>query len=247
MVPIALLPLLHRSQLRLSGLRHGHFDVNEDGRKCEVEKKGGGVGKEQEKLTPLRSVAFYLPDIAMFFSNIAYVTMFYVLPARMVKYNIETLSNAVFFLTILLVVGFIFAVVYGLVADKKIDVILLMAFGSLSLYVGLIIVYGSTTEFLSFPHAYKIGYVIAGLGDPAFLTVTIMSKFVLYEKWNVGVTGLGEKAAAVYNISFNVATAIGIALSGLTLSRASEVPTLATAGTMCVIGLICYAVCKSIK
>ena len=276
LIPIALLPMLHKAQSLLSINTEQQTDqyksdkigesedtirrTDEKQHQKEVEQKEvGHEGVEQKevdhegveqklaKLTLLRKLAYYMPDIAMTVNSVAYITMFYALPARMVKYNIDSLSNAVLFLNIMLVVSLVVAFMLGFLADRRLDVIVVMAVGSVFFYIGIIIVYGSTTEFLSIPYGYQIGYAMAGLGDPTFLNLTIMSKFVLYENWKVDISGLGKRAAATYNVTFNVGSALGMVLSAQVLSRESEIPVLATMGALCGIVLVCYAVCKSIK
>jgi hypothetical protein len=86
-----------------------------------------------------------------------------------------------------------------------------------------------------------------GLGYPATINLAIMSKFVIFERWGLTTEGLGSQSTPLYNLIFNLSSALGVILAGLTHSRASEIPALGTIGGLFVIvsiGLLFFKLVK---
>ena len=127
------------------------------------------------------------------------------------------------------------------------NVFAIMLAGNLSFGIGSIFTFGSTTEFVDFPHEFLIGAALVGLGDAAILNLAIMSKFVLYEKWGWTNKSLGAHSSAIYNLAMNFSSALGTILSGVGDSRESEIPGLGIMCGVCVTVTICLLFCKLVK
>ena len=186
-----------------------------------------------------QAFAFYMPDVATFFNNLIFSLMLYSLPARMVKFTGHTLDSAVLFTNLLNLSSLISALVLGILSERRCNVVMVMVTGTALFYLGSVLTFGSTTEFLNlFPFQFEIGSLLVGIGDAAVINLCIMSKFVLCEKWGVDTRGnLGARSTAVFNFMLNLSAAAGVALSGLTLSRESEVASLVCTAFVCVVSI----------
>ena len=198
------------------------------------------------KLTTVRLIAYYMPDLALFVNCSSYIMMSYALPVRMVDFNDMSLNSAVLFINLLNVFALVSSLVLGYVT-RKLDVFMTMLLGSVLLYVGLILVYGSTTEYLTFPFSFEIGAVFIGFGDAAVVNLCIMSKFVLYKKWGVSNTDLGKHATTVYNAMLCLSGVSGVLVSGLTTSRDSEVTTLGGGVVALAVVTVGLLFCRMVK
>ena len=139
------------------------------------------------------------------------------------------------------------SIVLGYIAGRKLNTFTVMILGSFVFYGGCILAYGSTTEFLKVPYGFEIGAVLVGLGDASICNLCIMSKFVLYEGWGLTDRNLGKRATTINNITFNLAAILGIVASGLTLTRESEVPTIAVTAAAFIVGTAGLVLCKIVK
>lgn len=199
-----------------------------------------------------RKVAFYIPDLMVFFNNLVCDLIAYALPARIVLYSQIPLSTAVPLFQTGNLCSLFAALTFSYLAsrNKKFDVIGLMATANIMYYFGSIVAFASTTttmQFLGFPYQLLIGLVFMGIGEAGHLNLCIMSKFALYDKWNMRKTGLGKRSTILNNIALSLSSAAGTAISGYSLTEESEIPTVAT-----LIGLgVCLTAvtlfCKHVK
>ena len=203
--------------------------------------------QKNSKITPLRRLAYYMPEVAVFTNNIMFNLLIYAIPARMVMYKGRSLETAVIFTNLLNVFSFISAIILGYLAEKMFNVFNIMIFGNIIFYIGCILAFGSTAKFLHFPSQFEVGSVLVGFGDAAIINLAIMSKFVLYENWGVSVAGLGARSTAVNNLVHNLAAASGTILSGLTLTRESEIPALGTTGGAFLVVTSSLVLCKLVQ
>ena len=203
--------------------------------------------QKNNKILILRRLAYYMPEVAVFMNNAIFNLLIYVIPARMVKFTGRSLETAVIFTNLLNVFSFISALILGYLAEKMFNAFNIMIFGNTLFYIGCILAFGSTTNFLHFPSDFEVGSVLVGFGDAAIINLAIMSKFVLYEKWGVSVAGLGARSTAVNNLVLNLAAATGTILSGLTLTRESEIPALGTTGGAFIVVTISLVLCKLVR
>ena len=201
----------------------------------------------EKTLTGLRRVTYYMPDVAVFFNNMMFHLLLYVLPTRMVEFTGRDLNEAILFINLLNVFSFASALALGYLADKLLNVFNVMILGNIVFYVGCTLAFGSTTQFLQFPFDFETGSVLVGIGDAAVINLAIMSKFVMFQKWGVSIEGLGARSTAVNNLVQNLSSAAGTILSGMTLSRGSEIPALGTAGGALVGVTICLVLCKLVR
>lgn len=193
-----------------------------------------------------RRVAFYLPDVMVFLNNLVCDLIAYVLPARIVLYSNIPLGTAVPLFQTGNLASLFTALTFSYIAGRKqkLDVLGLMAIANTLYYLGSIIAFASTTsilQFLNFPYQLLIGLVLMGIGEAGHLNLIIMSKFALYEKWNMSRCGLGKRSTAINNVSLSISSALGTAISAFSLTEESEVPTIVTltgVGVVLTLGLI---------
>ena len=221
LLPLVLLPALTNVQKSLNKSGTGTLPVSGD--------VASGL-LDTNKLSGLRKLAFVTPDLAVFLTNLTFNLLIHCLPTRMVKFTGNSLDTAVLFLSLLNVFSLVGALILGYLADRKTNIFTIMIAGNVVFTTGCILAFGSTTTFLSFTSGFEVGSVLVGFGDAAIIHLAIMSKFALYERWGVPKEGLGNRAATVNNLVLNLSVAGGAVLSGLTVSRASEVPALGAAG-----------------
>ena len=174
--------------------------------------------------TSLQTVVFYIPDIALFLNNVMYNILTYDLTDRMITFSGNDMNTAVMFMNLLSIFSLVSALVLAFITDNKLNVFSVMIFGNIVFHAGCIITFGSTTKytFLHFPFGFELGCLLVGIGDAAVINLSIVSKFVLYEKWGLSIQGLGARSTAVNNLTLNLSVALGIVLSAYTLSRDSE-------------------------
>jgi len=199
---------------------------------------------EKKRLSKMQQMVYYLPDMAVFTNNLAFNVLVFVLPARMVQFNSLSLSSAVLFLNLLNLFSFLSSLLLGWVATKKVDVFLIMILGNIVFYVGCVSAFGSTTQFLNYPLAFEVGSVLIGLGDAAIVNLCIRSKFALYERWGLEDPELGVRSTTVFNVVLCLSGVVGTVLSGLTTTRASEVPTLGVSVAACFVLSVGLVFCK---
>ena len=139
------------------------------------------------------------------------------------------------------------SILLSYIAVRKLNTFTVMILGSFAFYGGCILAYGSTAEFLKVPYGFEIGAVLVGIGDASIVNLSIMSKFVLYEGWGLTDTNLGKRATIINNLTFKLGGLAGIVASGLTLSRDSEVPTIAVTVAGFILGTAGLVMCKVVK
>lgn len=133
------------------------------------------------QLKGLRKVAFFMPDLAVFLSNLIFNLMIFSLPARMVNLNDYSLDKAVLFLNLLNVFAVVGSLSLGYLADGKVNMWTIMLTGTFLFMFGSVLAFGSTTSFLRFPFGFQVGSIMVGIGDASIVNLAISSKFVLFE------------------------------------------------------------------
>ena len=201
----------------------------------------------KDKPSRIQQLAFFVPDIAVFLNNVTYILLLYGIPQRIKTFSGKSLSTAVLLSSLMIVVGFLSSITLGFIADRKMKSNSVMLIGNIAFYVGAILAFGSTTEFLAFPASFEIGSVLVGIGDAAVINIAIMSKFGMYEKWGIKTDGLAERSTSVFNFCFCISQAVGTVLSGLTVSRASEIPLIATALAACLVNTVGFIWSSMVK
>ena len=201
----------------------------------------------KDKPSRSQGLAFFVPDVAVFLNNVTYILLLSAIPPRIKKFTGKSLSTAVLLSSLMTVVGFLSSITLGFVADRKMKSNSVMLIGNIAFYVGAILAFGSTTEFLVFPASFEIGSVLVGFGDAAVINIAIMSKFGMYEKWGIKMEGLAERSTAVFNFSFCISQVFGVVLSGLTVTRASEIPAIGVAVAACLLNTVGFIFCMLVK
>lgn len=243
-LPLFLIPAIKVVQRRAQSIDNNRFLENSGSLDDSVDSQKGSDG-----ITCIREMAFYMPDIALFLNNVLYNILIFNLTERIVTFSGNDLDTAVLLMNSLNVFALISALVLAYITDKKLNVFSAMIFGNVAFQTGYIFTFGSTTKFsfLKFPYGFEVGSVLIGIGDAAIANLSIMSKFVLYERWGLTTEGLGARSTAVNNVAVNLSVALGIVLSGFTLSRESEVPVLGGgAGVFILVG-IGLILCRVVK
>ena len=240
-IPLFLIPAISCEQdhslekASNSKFSEGDFTSEQDGR------------SEDRNISGLKRVAYYMPDLAVLLNNIMFNLLIFVLPARMVEFTGRDMNSAILYINFINVSSFISALVLGSLADRVVNVFTLIIMGNVLYFIGCIWAFGSTTKLLHFPYDFEIGSVLVGLGDAAVMNLAIMSKFVLFGKWGLPLQGLGARSTALNNLVWNISSAAGIILSGFTLTRGSEIPTLGIAVGTCFVVTVSLIVCKLVK
>jgi len=202
----------------------------------------------KEKPSKIQNIVFFVPDIAAFLNNSAYVILLFAIPTRIKEFTGKSLGTAVLFNSLMVVFSFVSSMILGFVAGRRVRPNFVMLIGNTFLYIGMLLAFGSTTEFLAFPASFEIGSVFIGIGNAAVLNIAVMSKFSLYEKWGVKTDGnLAERSTAVFNFFLSISQAVGIVLSGLVVTRASEVPTIVGAVAACLFNTVGFILCILVK
>ncbi|KAL5272126.1 hypothetical protein ACHWQZ_G000368 [Mnemiopsis leidyi] len=240
-LPLFLLPAVYIFQNTLvknenQGIKSRVQGVNED-----------ALPVDDSKMTWLRELTYYMPDMAVFINNTMFNLLIYALPARMVHNLGRDLDNTILYINLINVFSFVSALTLGYLAEKMFNAFNVMIVGNLAFYIGCILAFGSTTNFLSFPAGFEIGAVLVGVGDAAVINLAIMSKFFLYSRWGLSTEGLAARATATNNLVFNLAAAAGTVVSGLTLTRESEIPAMATTAAVFFVVSIGIVICKIVK
>ena len=199
-----------------------------------------------------RMVAFYMPDVMVFLNNLVCDLIAYVLPARIVLYSNIPLSTAVPLFQTGNLASLSAALVFSYLAstDRKFDVLGLMAAANISYYVGSIMAFASTTsmlQFLNFPYQLVIGLILLGLGEAGHLNLCILSKFTMYERWQMRRSGLGKRSTMINNVSLSLSSALGTAISAFSLTKESEIPTMITLAGLCVCLTCGVLICRTVK
>ena len=179
-----------------------------------------------------QKIAFYFPDFVLFLNNVVVELIAYVLPARIVASSSHSITSAVPLFRIFTIASLVSALTLSFVAGKvkKYDVFCTMAIGNMVFHCGAVLAFGATTyqfKFMDFTCQLVVGLVLMGLGEACHLNLCIPSKFVLYEKWTLDKTGLGQHASKIFNIFVNTSGMMGTVISALSLSEESELPTVA--------------------
>ena len=239
LLPLFLLPAVHSHQRTLENEnqeRSGSEEVRND-----------DLPVDDSKMTWLRKLTYYMPDMAVFLNNTMFSLLIFALPARMVHNLDRDLDTTILYVNLINVFSFIAALTLGYLAEKMFNVFNVIMVGNVVYYVGCIITFGSTTEFLRIPAGFEAGAVMVGIGDAAVINLAIMSKFVMYKRWGLSTKGLGARSTATNNLVFNLAAAAGAIVSGLTLTKESEIPAMATAAAVFFVVFIGLVMCRIVK
>ena len=243
-IPIFFLPFIGRMQRKIK--------IGASSRSNRVLSKNLEVNANgmilKEKPSKIQKIVFFVPDIAAFLNNSAYVLLLFAIPTRIKEFTGKSLGTAVLFNSLMVVFSFASSMTLGFVAGRRVRPNFVMLIGNAFLYIGMLLAFGSTTEFLAFPASFEIGSVFIGIGNAAVVNIAVMSKFSLYEKWGVKTDGnLAERSTAVFNFSISISQAVGIVLSGLVVTRASEVPTIVGAVAACLFNTVGFILCILVK
>ena len=196
----------------------------------------------------LRRMVFYIPDVVLFLNNVMYNVLVFDLTDRMVMFSGKDLDTAVLFMNLLNVFSFLSTLVLGYIADKNLfNIFDIMIFGNVAFVAGCVLAYGSTTKYLHFAFGVEIGSVLIGIGDAAIVNLSIVSKFVLYERWGLTVAGLGARSTVTNNLVLNLSVASGIVLSGFTLTEDSEITVLSFSAGIFILVSIGLILCRVVK
>ena len=233
-LPLLLIPVVSRAVPHIRTLDQDSKSVEE-------------ARPESGEICGCRAVAYYMPDMAVFLNNMIFNVLLYVLPARMAEFTGQDLRKVILVINLINVSSFLSALVLGKIADKMFQVFNIMIIGNILFYIGCILSFGSTTEFLRFPLEFEVGSMLVGLGDAAVINLAIMSKFVLFEKWGMSLEGLGARSTALNNLVVNLSSAAGVILSGFSLTQDSEIPILGTAGGVFIVVTVGLIFCKLVK
>lgn len=223
LLPIILLPLVRRAQTMTMG-RSNQVENS-------TEKDAVNAGFDKIK-TLSRALAFYMPDILVFFNNFTGSLIAYALPARIAISNEISLNVAVPLFQIGNFCSCLTALLYSYLAGKHktIDTLKGMAAANALFYLGCLISFSSTTEslqLLPYPYQLCIGLVIMGIGKAGHLNLLMVSKFALYNKWRLKIGGLGKRSATINNVMLCLSSGLGSAVSGVFLKAESEIPIVA--------------------
>jgi hypothetical protein len=144
------------------------------------------------------------------------------------------------------------ALTFSFLASKKpkLDVLGMMATANFMYYLGSIVAFASTTsilQFLNFPYQLLIGLLFMGIGEAGHLNLLLMSKFALYERWNLGRSGLGKRSTMINNVALSLSSATGTFISAFSLSKESEIPTVVTLTCLGVFLTVALLLCKLVK
>ena len=189
------------------------------------------------KLSVEKTVIFVIPDIVLFFNTVTFAMIAYTIPFRLTHSSGTgyTLTMANLLLSIMSITSFISTFILTYIASKKPNTLLFIIAGNYFYFGGVVLIYGATTEYLSFTGCFEIGVVLAGIGDAAITNLCIPCKFDLYKKWGRDVSSLGVKATTYLNTAMASAATTGIILASFVVTPESEVPTLVTIGVVCLI------------
>ena len=201
----------------------------------------------KDRPSKIQRLTFFAPDVAVFLNNVTYILLIFTIPPRIEKYSEKSLSTAVLFSSLLIVFSFVSSIALAFVTSTKMTTDVTMLISNAVFYTGAILAFGSTTEFLSFPASYEIGSLLTGIGDAGVINLVIMSKFSLYEKWGVKTDNLGENSTALFNFMMATSNAVGTVMAGLTITRASEIPTICGAAAACLINTVGFILCILVK
>ena len=226
---------------------HGNCTATE---RAECEPIINDIGLEQtlkDKPNKFQKAAYFIPDVAVFFNNLAFSVLIYSIPPRIEKFNQKSISTSALQSTLLLVFSFLASIALAFATNRKIKTEFAMLIGNIVFYVGSILAFASTTEFLNFPLSYEIGSFLVGIGNAGVTNLAIMSKFSMYERWGLRTDGLAEISTALFNFSMSASTAVGVVLGGLTITRESEIPAIVGAIAVCLVNTAGFIACILIK
>ena len=226
---------------------HGNCTATE---RAECEPIINDTGLEQtlkDKPNKFQKAAYFIPDVAVFFNNLAFSVLIYSIPPRIEKFNQKSISTSALLSTLLLVFSFLASIALAFATNRKIQTEFAMLIGNIVFYVGSILAFASTTEFLNFSSSYEMGCFLVGIGNAGVTNLAIMSKFSMYERWGLRTKGLAEKSTPIFNFSMSASTAVGIVLGGLTITRESEIPAIVGAIAVCLVNTAGFIACILIK
>ena len=261
LLPLLLLPALNTYQNRFENENQersrreevrehqlsGREGANENQRSGRRNVMNDDLPVDESKLTWLRKLTYYMPDMAVFLNNTMFCLLIYALPARMVHNLDRDLDTTILYINLINVFSLVAALTLGYLAEKMFNIFNVIMVGNVVYYVGCIMTFGSTTEFLRIPASFEVGAVMVGIGDAAVINLAIMSKFVMYNRWGLSTKGLGARSTAINNLVFNLAAAAGTIVSGLALTRESEIPAMATAVAVFFVVSIGLVMCRIVK
>ena len=190
------------------------------------------VGGEEKKratssLSWIQTIAFYVPDFVFFMNNVSFSVLTYVVPAKMVEYRGLTLDSVVFKLNMICCASIFLGLAFSFLTSKKLNVFMVLLGCNILFYLGCLLMYASTTKYFSFNYDFELSSLMVGFGDATITNLVIMSKFVMFAKWNIELSdlNLAQHATTIFNISDSLGYIVGAIVSGLTMPKSSEVPT----------------------
>ena len=204
-----------------------HMDLNITKTSCADEHDGS--------LSLRQKVIFLLPDIVVFLNNTWFVVLIYSIPYRITERSSYSLPHANQLLGIMSATSLIVTVVLSYIATCQIATTLVMIAGNVSFYIGVVLIYGSTTDFFVFRGSFEMGVLLAGIGDAGVTNLCIPSKFEMVQKWGKNDSHIGTMSTMYFNAALAAASVVGITLSGLTITPESELPTVVISGAMSVV------------
>ena len=188
----------------------------------------GEMCSPTEELTLRQSIAYYVPDFVFFMNNVAFSVLTYSIPIRMHSFNGMALDKVVYKLNIICSLVIIPGISCAYFTNKKLDILSGMIVSNGAFYVGCLLMFASTTTYASFKYDFEISSAIVGLSDACITNFIILSKFVMFESWMIGIRNidLGQHATTVFNISDSLGHIVGAIMSGLTMGESIEITVL---------------------
>ena len=179
-------------------------------------------------LTWVQTIAFYAPDFVFFMNNISFSVLSYVVPAKMYEFKGMPLDRVVFELNTICCVSIFLGLAFSYLTSKKLNVLGVIMGCNVLFYCGCLLMYTSTTKYSMFKYDFEVSSLMVGFGDATITNLIIMSKFVMFERWDVDSTSvdLGQYATTIFNISDSLGYIVGAIVSGLMMPKKSELPTI---------------------
>ena len=185
-----------------------------------------------QKLSTVRTLAFFLPDIVLFINNLCFILLITAIPERRRLAGETNTSHTVMMVNLVNVFSLVSSIGLSVTSGRVSTVFLLMLGGNFLFYSGASLMYSATTTFYSFPGSFELGTIIAGFGDASIVNMCITYKFELYRRWGVEMRSLGARSSIIYAFVMNISAILGGAISGVTVPESAERATLSvTLGT----------------
>ena len=198
----------------------------EDEENIAILEKDDKVSPTQE-LTLFQCVAYYIPDFIFFMNNVGFTVITYVIPLRMFYYNGHSVDVVFYVLNIVCSIAIVPGIAVSYLISKKMDVFYGLMATNVVFYTGSLIMFASTSPYLSFNSDFEISTTLVGMSNASISNLIILSKFVMFERWEKDTRkiNLGQHATKVFNATDSLGQIVGAVISGLSLGRGSVVPT----------------------